>query len=298
MELKNFPLWTALVTPFKNEQEIDFISMEKMFIEQENAGNGILILGSTGEGMNLTSKMRESVLNFAVEKIKKVPIMVGVGGINIDETLEWIKLCNKKPIHSYLLVTPLYAKPGAIGQYNWFKALMDESKFPCMLYNIPSRSGVALNLDAVKRLVQHQNFWAIKEASGSVDRFKEYKDVAPNAKMYSGDDGMTPSFCQLGGVGLVSVASNVWPIETHEFMRQCLENGLRDEGKVLWDECADTLFQVSNPVPAKGLLHANKIITTPIMRAPLHHEDLRPEHMLNLKNADQRIRQWYKAQNN
>src|SRR5690606_30822499 len=120
-------------------------------------------------------------------------------------------------------VTPLYAKPGAKGQIQWFKTLMDAVSRPVMLYNVPGRTAVAMSLEAVGALNSHKNFWAIKEASGSVEKMKEYLKAAGGKQVYCGDDALTPDFVQAGAVGLVSVASNAWPKETHLYVKQCLD---------------------------------------------------------------------------
>ena len=110
--------------------------------------------------------------------------------------------------------------------------------------------------------------------------------------MFSGDDSMTPVFCSLGAKGLVSVASNAWPKETHEYVRQCLAQKLQDTE--LWKECSDSLFIASNPVPVKALLHYLKRIKTNIMRAPLDHRDLKDIKPVTI--AHESIQGWFKDQ--
>lgn len=292
MNLNNYPLWTAVVTPFLENGSVDYRSLEVLLHEQEEAGNAIVILGSTGEALNLDSEEKKEILKFTLGLNLSVPIMAGVGGINLRETKEWIQYLETLPLQAYLLVTPLYAKPGKFGQYEWFKALLDAATRPCMLYNVPGRTAVSMNFEAVAMLKDHPRFWAIKEASGSVFDFKRYQEAAPQAAMYSGDDSMTPVFTSLGAKGLVSVASNAWPKETHEYVKQCLAQKLQDTE--LWKECSDALFIASNPVPVKALLHYLKRIKTNLMRAPLDHRDLKD--IKPVVVAHESIQGWFKDQ--
>jgi 4-hydroxy-tetrahydrodipicolinate synthase len=292
MNLNEYPLWTAVITPMKNDGSVDYASLEKVLRDQEAAGNGWLILGSTGESLNLDEAERREILNFSLKLKPKVPVMVGVGGSNLRETKEWVSYLNTLPVHAYLLVTPLYAKPGVMGQYYWFKELLDLSSRPCMLYNVPSRTGKALEHKTVQMLADHSNFWAIKEASGSVEEFKKYRTDAPSAHIFSGDDGLTPDFAQHGAKGLVSVASNAWPKETNLFTRQSLAGTL--DAKELWQKAADSLFIASNPVPVKRLMQEQKVIATAILRAPLCHEDLNDASPL--LTAEANVKRWYNDQ--
>ena len=285
MKINNYPLWTALITPLLANGKIDFDSLKKLLHQQEEAGNGVLILGSTGEALNLSMEEKKQILNFTLEQKLSVPLMAGVGGINLDETLHWVKYLNTLSLDCYLMVTPLYAKPGAQGQYQWFKTLLDSSSKPVMLYNIPGRAGTALNHQAVKKLNGHPNFWAIKEASGSTQEFDQYVKDAPNARVYSGDDGMMPAFTKLGAKGLVSVASNVWPQRTKNVVTSCLDGNFTKEQ--LWEECSDSLFTYGNPVTIKGLMHKLQMIKTPFLRPPLSHQDLTD--MAQLINANENV---------
>lgn len=291
MELDNYPLWTAIVTPFNEDGTFDENSFQTLLKEQEEAGNGILVLGSTGESLNMTDEQKIEVLNYTLKQNLKVPLMVGVGGSNLAGTVEWVNYLNTINIHCMLIVTPLYAKPEAEGQYLWFKTLLDKATKPCMLYNVPSRTGKAMSVSAVRRLATHENFWALKEASGSVEDFKKYREAAPNVLVYSGDDGMTPEFCKHGGKGLVSVASNAWPKATSLFVQKCLDKSITDTESKLWDACAGALFCVSNPIPVKRLLAEEKRITSPTLQLPLCHTDL--SQAATVLEASTRINNWY-----
>lgn len=301
MNLDSYPLWTALVTPLQESGEVDYPSLKRLLKEQEEAGNGVLILGSTGEALNLESDEKKNILDFTLKQNLKVPLMVGVGGVNLKDTLDWVAWVvaaaatkgGSGGVHSYLMVTPLYARPGAEGQYEWFKALLDRAHGPCVLYNVPSRTGVSLSWEAVERLREHPRFWGIKEASGSVDHFQRYGEAALSAKLFSGDDAMLPECVPYGANGLISVASNVWPRATQLYVRQALKSTLPETS--VWKDAIETLFIASNPVPVKALLKDKGRISSAKMRAPLSEKDL-PELDL-LRKADESIAQWLKAYN-
>ena len=272
MNIENIKLWTALVTPLTPGLKIDFKSLALLLKEQEAAGNGVLILGSTGEALNLDHEMRKAIVEFSLDQKLKVPLMVGVGAHNLLDQISWLKWLNKKEISAYLMSTPIYAKPGDMGQYEWFKTLMDLSKKPVMLYNVPGRAGADLSLVAVSLLKDHKNFYAIKEASGSVSKMQGYLRACDNKLVYCGDDALMDDFARAGACGLVSVASNTWPLATHSYVEKCLENNLKD--KELWQWATNSLFLASNPTPAKALLALEKRISHDTMMPPLSRRDL------------------------
>ncbi len=289
MNLNQVSLWTAVVTPLTQNHQVDYDALTNIVREQDDAGNGLLILGSTGESLNLTLNDKKQIVHHVVSLHPKSPIMVGVGGHQREETLEWLKFLEGTFIDAYLMVTPLYAKPGPIGQYQWFKTLMDAVTKPVMLYNVPGRTAVALATEAVEKLSHHKNFWAIKEASGSVEKFKGYLKAANGKAVFCGDDALMPEFALAGSSGLVSVASNAWPRETHLYVQQCLKKTFDD--KELWTKAANSLFVASNPVPVKRLMFENKNINTPYMIAPLSHEDM--VDATPVTEAHQSIQSWY-----
>lgn len=292
-DINSTPLWTAIVTPMNADSSVDFESFEKILREQEKAGNGVVILGSTGEALNLGKDECKKVLEFGLSLKMSIPVMTGIGGYNQKDTLDYVRYLNSlEGLDCYLVVTPLYAKPGEHGQTEWFKAIMDLSTRPCMLYNVPGRTGVKMNFNAIKNLKDHKNFWAIKEASGSVEDFKKYGEMAPKARMYSGDDGLVPDFAPHRCVGLVSVASNSWPLETRAYVVKALDNKLSSNEIELWKKACDTLFIAANPVPVKNLMHAQGKIKTNVLRSPLDYRDLADN--TPVLEANKNVQSWYK----
>jgi 4-hydroxy-tetrahydrodipicolinate synthase len=292
MDINSTPLWTAVITPMNTDGSIDYDSLEKVLTAQDDANNGILILGSTGEALNIDEEESKAILEYVTKRERKVPLMCGIGGINLKSTRLWVDYLNTLNIDCYLMVSPLYAKPGDEGQYEWFKELMDASKRPVMLYNVPSRTGKELSFSAVKRLNGHHNFWAIKEASGSIEKFQQYVEAAGNGRVYSGDDAMMPEFAKHKAQGLVSVASNVWPKQTHAYVNACLNSALSDSDAKMWVESADALFTASNPIPVKWLMAQKGLIATPILRAPLTDKDMIGNE--STLNAHEHVINWFK----
>ncbi|MBT3982190.1 MAG: 4-hydroxy-tetrahydrodipicolinate synthase [Bacteriovoracaceae bacterium] len=291
MTINEYALWTAIITPLDQDGLVDFVKLELLLKKQEEASNGVVILGSTGESLNLDLSERKKIVEFSTDLNLSIPLLVGVGGVNLGTTLEWVKYLEGQKVQGYLMVTPLYAKPNDIGQKNWFQALLDKASRPCMLYNVPGRTGTPISLKALIELQDHPNFWSVKEASGSIERFGEFVDSLPSKKVFSGDDALLPYFALRGATGLVSVAANVWPAQTHLYTKFCL-TGRGSETLPLWEKASASLFTASNPIPAKALLHAKEWIETPFLRPPLTHEDF--HELESIKEIDSQIDTWYK----
>ena len=271
--LNDYSLWTALVTPFDQHGDVDYNTLTKLVSDQEAAHNGILLLGSTGEGLALTLKEQQAIVEHVCQLKPTVPLMVAVGGSNLKQQIEWVNYCNTLPIHSFLLGSPLYAKPGAIGQTHWFESLLNASAHPCMLYNVPGRSAINIPAATIQNLQNNKNLWALKEASGSIAQFEAYRQAAPNLAIFSGDDALMPYFAQAGAKGLVSVAANAWPEQTHEFVKRSL-SGQHPNLFAQWSSAINSLFAVANPIPVKVLMHLQGRLSSPQLRPPLTHLEL------------------------
>lgn len=291
--LNEYSTWTALVTPFDLQGNIDFTSLKTIAIDQADAGNALLLLGSTGEGLALSAEQQLNIVQFICQLKLTVPLMVAVGGYDLAAQVAWIERCNQLPIHAYLLATPLYAKPGPVGQSQWFTRLLDASEFPCMLYNVPSRSGVSIPLSTVINVQDHDNCWAMKEASGNLNDFLAYREHCTNIDLYSGEDALIPYLAKAGAKGLVSVCSNAWPKATNHYVKLSLLGQVQGLFP-LWKNAIETLFQVANPIPVKALMFVQKNITSPVLRAPLTHLELTENS--NLLAADKQINHWFSLQ--
>lgn len=268
------PLWTALVTPFTAEGQVDFTSLAQLVRRQVAAGNGILTLGSTGESLALSDKERCDVLRCVIEHATEVPVMVGVGGFQLQRQIAWCQQAAMLGAGAFLMLTPMYAKPGIHGQVQWFRQLMDAVQQPCMLYNIPARTGISLHAHSVQLLSEHPRFWAIKDSSADPLVAQHYQQMHPGAALYCGDDVLMAAYARHGACGCVSVASNLWPQASKHYVRQCLNDSLSDDVDAQWQARSQALFVTSNPVPIKAALKAQQFIASDYVRPPLHNADM------------------------
>ena len=282
-------VWTALITPLFDSGEIDFVSLRNLVLQQNSADNGILLLGSTGEGLALTAQEHLAIVEYVSAMPLQVPLMVAVGGYNINQQRAWIEKCNQLAINAYLLTSPIYAKPGPKGQTAWFSALLDAAKFPCMLYNVPSRTGGEIAISTLQAVQNHKNCWALKEASGDLNKLLAYRQNCPNVDIYSGEDAMMPYLAAADVKGLVSVCANVWPEATNRYVALALAK--KTAGLFpLWHQAISALFQVTSPIAVKVLLAELKTISSANLRLPLCHDEISAQH--GLQTINQQIQHW------
>ncbi|MBV9618782.1 MAG: 4-hydroxy-tetrahydrodipicolinate synthase [Verrucomicrobia bacterium] len=251
--------FTALVTPFRNGN-IDFAALEELIESQIAAGiTGLVAVGTTGESPTLTYDEKHEIIEHTIKMAKgRCQVIAGAGTNSTRDSIEGAKFAEKAGADGALLVAPYYNKPSQEGLFRHFKAIAEATKLPVMLYNIPGRCGVDILPDTVIRLAQTcRNIASIKEASGSVERVAELRRRLPNEfTILSGDDGLTLPFMSVGAVGVVSVASNLFPSELSALVRFCesgdfnsAQNLHRKMGSIFKD-----LFIEPNPVPAKTAL--------------------------------------------
>jgi 4-hydroxy-tetrahydrodipicolinate synthase len=269
---------------------VDYESLDSLIKEQVEASNGILILGSTGEALNISLQAKKDIINYIDSKNIQAPLMCGVSGHDLFATLEWIDFLNTKNLDAYLCVTPLYSKPGYEGQKLWFSKCLEKSIKPVVLYNVPGRTGIKLDPRVIQDLHKHPNLWALKDASGSIEEFNEFKKVMKDKPIYCGDDGLMNDFAANGAFGLISVCSNVWPAQTNKYVSLCLEQNLIE--KKLWVDSCNSLFEVSNPIPTKVLLQKLGRINTSTLIPPLTNFELKNSKAQEDANAN--ISNWFK----
>ena len=251
--------FTAVVTPFRNGA-VDFAALEKLIESQIASGiTGIVAVGTTAESPTLTHDEKHEIIERTIKIAKgRCQVIAGAGTNSTRDSIEAAKFAEKAGADGALLVAPYYNKPSQEGLFRHFKAIADATKLPVMLYNIPGRCGVDIGPDTVLRLAHEcRNIVSIKEASGSVDRVAELRRRLPEKfTILSGDDGLTLPFMSVGAVGVVSVASNLFPTELCSLVRACesgdfksAEHLHRKMGAVFKD-----LFIEPNPVPVKTAL--------------------------------------------
>src|SRR5882762_4985578 len=251
--------FTALVTPFR-DGGIDTSAFEKLIEAQIAAGiTGIVAVGTTGESPTLSHEEREQVIRLAVATAKKrCQVLAGTGSNATHHAVADTKAAEKLGVDGALLVAPYYNKPSQEGLFRHFKTIADATALPIILYNIPGRCGVDIGPETVLRLANEcRNIVSIKEASGSVERVSELRRRLPESfTILSGDDSLTLPFMSVGAVGVVSVASNLYPAEVCALVR-AFESGdaklaFNLHGKMI--PLFNDLFIEPNPVPGKTAL--------------------------------------------
>src|SRR3954470_13217995 len=214
--------FTALVTPFR-DRGIDVAAFEQLIETQVAAGiTGIVAIGTTGESPTLSHEEREQAIRVAVAKAnKRCVVLAGTGSNCTEHAIADTKRAEQLGVDAALLVGPYYNKPSQEGLFRHFKAIADATSLPIMLYNIPSRCGVDIVPETEARLAKEcRNIVSIKEASGSVERVGDLRRRLPDAfTILSGDDGLILPFMSVGAVGVVSVASNIFPAEVAALVR-------------------------------------------------------------------------------
>jgi 4-hydroxy-tetrahydrodipicolinate synthase len=251
--------FTALVTPFRNGA-IDVAAFEKLIENQIAAGiSGIVAVGTTGESPTLSHEERQDLIRLATATAKKrCLVLAGTGSNATQHAVSDTKMAEKLGTDGALLVAPYYNKPSQEGLFRHFKTIADATSLPIMLYNIPGRCGVDIAPDTVTRLANEcRNIVSIKEASGSVERISELRARLPESfTILSGDDSLTLPFMSVGAVGVVSVASNVFPAEVCALVR-AYERGdaklAANLHRKMFPLFKD-LFIEPNPVPVKTVL--------------------------------------------
>src|SRR5437867_8814752 len=251
--------FTALVTPFR-DGAIDTSAFEKLIEAQIAAGiTGIVAVGTTGESPTVSPEEREQLIRLSVTTAnKRCQVLAGTGSNATHHAVRDTKTAEKLGVDGALLVAPYYNKPSQEGLFRHFKTIAEATSLPIMLYNIPGRCGVDIGTDTVVRLArQCQNIVSIKEASGSVERISELRARLPESfTILSGDDSLTLPFMSVGAVGVVSVASNLFPAEVcalvHAYQRGDVKSAVKLHRKLF--PLFKDLFIEPNPVPIKTAL--------------------------------------------
>src|SRR5947207_3187867 len=251
--------FTALVTPFR-DGGIDTSAFEKLIEAQIAAGiSGIVAVGTTGESPTLSHEEREELIRLAIATAnKRCHVLAGTGSNVTQHAVADTKMAAKLGVDGALLVAPYYNKPSQEGLFRHFKTIADNTSLPIMLYNIPGRCGVDISPDTVARLAKEcRNIASIKEASGSVERISELRARLPESfTILSGDDSLTLPFMSVGAVGVVSVASNVFPVEVCALVKafESVDTKLARKLHHKMFPLFKDLFIEPNPVPVKTAL--------------------------------------------
>ena len=250
---------TALVTPFNDDSSIDEAALRKFVEFQISEGINFLVpCGTTGESPTLSDAEQRRVVEIVVEVTnRRVPVIAGAGGNNTAHVIKLARECERLGADGLLSVTPYYNKPTQEGLFQHFKAIAEATTLPIILYNVPPRTNVNLLPDTVARLAEIPNIIGVKEASGDISQIAEIVNRVPASfRVLSGDDSMTLPLIAVGGVGLISVASNESPAGLTRLTAACLENRW-DEARRLNRELFPLMklnFIETSPAPVKAAL--------------------------------------------
>ena len=250
----------ALVTPFKEDETIDFDSLARIIEHQiKNGTDYLVVCGTTAETPTLTEAEKEDIKNFVVEiNNGRLPIVYGIGGNNTKQIVEKVHQTDLTGIDAILSVTPYYNKPSQEGLYQHYAAIAAVSPRPIILYNVPGRSGVNMTADTTLRLAnEFSTICAVKEASGN---FSQIDDIIKNKPtdfmVISGDDGITFPLITLGAVGVISVIGNAFPKEFSRMVRLALQGDYEKARNIhhRFTELIELLFVEGNPAGVKSML--------------------------------------------
>ena len=264
----------ALVTPFYEDESIDFDALASLVEFQiKNGTDYLVVCGTTAETPTLTEEEKVEVLKFVIQVNQgRVPIVYGIGGNNTNQLVDLIQNFDFTGIDAILSVTPYYNKPSQEGLYRHYAAIAAVSPLPIILYNVPGRTGVNMSANTTLRLANDfKNIQAIKEASGN---FSQIDDIIKNKPtdfmVISGDDGITFPLITLGAVGVISVIGNAFPKEFSRMVRLALE-GDYEKARIIhhrFTELIELLFVEGNPAGVKSMLAVMGMIKN-VLRLPL-----------------------------
>lgn len=264
----------AIVTPFKNDSSIDFTALGRIINHVISGGiNYIVVLGTTGESSTLSKDEKQAVVSYVAEAVDgRVPLIVGIGGNNTQEVVNYIRQSDLSAADGVLSVAPYYNKPSQRGLFQHFKTIATWCPVPVIIYNVPGRTGCNISADTCLELAHNcENIVGVKEASGDMSQImKIIKGKPENFDVVSGDDMLTLPVIAAGGSGVISVLANAFPAAVSELVNHALRNNLKSAREVHFRylELIDLLFAEGNPSGVKAMLNVMNISSNNL-RLPL-----------------------------
>lgn len=248
----------AIVTPF-NEDGIDYNELKRLIdFNIDNGTSAIIITGTTGESATLSDDEHKEVIKFTVEYVnKRVPVIAGTGSNDTEYAVQLSKHAESVGVDGLLIVTPYYNKATQKGLIEHFNYIADRVNVPIILYNVPSRTGVNIAPKTYLELSKHPRIVAAKEASGDFSAILKIRALCgDNLKVYSGNDDQIVPLLSLGGIGVISVLSNVIPKETSDICKLFFDGKIQESSalQIELSDLIDALFVEVNPIPVKTAL--------------------------------------------
>ncbi len=251
----------AIVTPFHEDGSVNYEKFSQMIEEQIAGGtDAIIVCGTTGEASTLTHEEHLAVIGHCVKTVKgRIPVVAGTGS-NCTKTAVYLSTeAEKLGVDGLLLVTPYYNKATQNGLFAHFKTVADAVKLPIILYNVPGRTGCCIQPQTIVRLCcEVPNIVGVKEASGDISQITRLMALAGGkVDLYSGDDNQIVPLMALGGIGVISVLSNIAPRQTHDICQKFLDGDVEGSRKeqLRAIELIDALFCEVNPIPVKTAMN-------------------------------------------
>jgi len=264
----------ALITPFTNNNQIDFKALEKVIKNQVQGGMDYLVaLGTTAESATLNNQEKSDVIKCTIENAGKLPVVVGMGGNDTQAIINQIKTTDLNGVIGLLIVTPYYNKPSQEGIFRHYSAIAKESPLPIILYNVPSRTGVNLEYETVVRLAEaSEKIVAVKEASGIMSQLASIAKYTPeNFTLISGDDVLALPTTTIGGKGVISVIANALPSKLSSLIHLALKGNYSEATKIHFEliDLFKLIFKEGNPGGIKALMHFQGTIENEL-RLPMY----------------------------
>ena len=268
---------TALVTPFNADGSIDFDTFGKFVDFQVDSGiDAVVVCGTTGEGSTLSDDEHKKLIYYCVNRVAgRVPVIAGTGSNDTNYGIQLSKFAESEGVDGLLVITPYYNKTTQKGLVRHFNTIADSVNIPCILYNVPSRTGVNIHPTTYAELSKHENIIAFKEANGNIaDITKTMSLVGDDLTLYSGDDDQIVPLLSVGGKGVISVLSNIFPGEVHKLCASFFEGDLEESRRIQFKylELINALFCEVNPIPVKTALGYLGVCSD-YMRMPLVEMD-------------------------
>lgn len=250
----------ALVTPMNSDGSVNYEKLGELIeFHIENKTDGIVILGTTGEASTLEFAEEEEIVKYSVKKAnKRIPIIVGSGSNSTKTAIDYSVKYANLGADALLVITPYYNKTNDSGMIKHFQMIADASPKPIIMYNVPSRTGCSLSINAIKILSKHPNIIGIKEASGDLTYAgKVAQFLNDDFVMYSGNDDIVLPLMSLGAVGVISVWSNIMPKTVHDMCYNFLNGNIEEARKVQikYLDLIHNLFLETNPIPVKAAMN-------------------------------------------
>lgn len=251
----------AIVTPMNENLEINYDKLDELLEEQIAGGtDAIIICGTTGESATLSEEEHSEAIKFTIERVKnRIPVIAGTGSNSTKTAIQLSTEAAEAGADGLLLVTPYYNKATQNGLIAHYTKIVEAAKIPSILYNVPSRTGCNLTPKTVAQLYKNvENIVGIKEASGNISQVAELMHLTDGAiDLYSGNDDQIVPVLSLGGIGVISVLSNVAPKETHDIVDLYLKGNIQESLKLQLKAIPliNALFSEVNPIPVKAALN-------------------------------------------